>query len=367
MSEIATLNKERMDKENAPELYKIWDEARNHIESGNYDKAIEIYKYILVRYGDDEIAAEHANAYLGDLFLTLRQLDEAEGHIKKAIGYSSEKAEYHYILGFVYSNRSEWKSAIKEFEIAVARQPENAEYLRGVGWVMCQSDDRDVGLKLLLKANELSPENANILTDLAVAYLAEDFKQAKAYAEQAVNLDPENELAREVLKRIRIAEQDIKQFLKDTRSGWERASKATSNTHFIHRYKVSLKDNPDTWRTIDIKGNQMLSTLHKAIFKAFDRYDEHEYSFFLKNIPYDSENEYTSVGLCADGNAKPASRIRIDSVELYGGRKFLYLFDYGDEWWHNVELMSVTPRVTRAKYPRVVKKQGKSPPQYPRP
>ena len=351
--------------ENTPELYKIWDEARNHIESGNHNKAIEIYKYILLRYGDNDIAVEHANAYLGDIFLTLRRLEQAEEHIKKAIGYSPENPEYHYILGFIFSNKRQWGKAIAEFEIAVTRQPENGEYLRGLGWAICQNGNRDKGLALLLKANEQSPNGANILTDLAVAYLAEDFKQARAYAEQAVSLDPGNAVAREVLNRMEIAEKDIKHAVKDTRSGWERIPLVSSNTHFIHRFKVSLKNDPDIWRIIDIKGNQMLSTLHKAIFKAFDRYEEHEYSFFLSNKPYDRDSEYTSPGLNNGGTGKLATRIRIDSVELYGGRKILYLFDHGDEWWHDVELMSVTPRVTRAKYPRVVKKQGKSPPQYP--
>jgi len=65
-----------MVREDASELHTIWDEARNHIESGNYGKAVEIYRYILVRYADNGVAAEHANAYLGDIFLTLRQLDE---------------------------------------------------------------------------------------------------------------------------------------------------------------------------------------------------------------------------------------------------------------------------------------------------
>ena len=59
-----------MDRDNIPELYAIWDEARSYIESGNYDKAIEIYRYILVRFGDNDVAAEHVNAYLGDSFGT---------------------------------------------------------------------------------------------------------------------------------------------------------------------------------------------------------------------------------------------------------------------------------------------------------
>ena len=94
-----------MTKEDVPELNSIWEEAREHIESSNYDKAIEIYRYILVRYGNDDIAVEHANAYLGDIFLTLQKLDLAEDHIKKALNLSPEKPAYRCILGFIYSNK----------------------------------------------------------------------------------------------------------------------------------------------------------------------------------------------------------------------------------------------------------------------
>ena len=55
-----------MDKEMS-ELDTIWDEARNQIQSGHQDKAVEIYKYILVRYADDPVANEYANAYLGEI------------------------------------------------------------------------------------------------------------------------------------------------------------------------------------------------------------------------------------------------------------------------------------------------------------
>jgi len=197
-----------------------------------------------------------------------------------------------------------------------------------------------------------------------VAYLSSvNIDKAREYAERAVSMDHTNPVAQDVLK-------NILGFSKGFSQQDERAAKvktrpsAYTDTHFIHRFKVSLRDKPDIWRIIDIKGNQMLSSLHKAIFKAFDRFEEHPYSFFLRNKPYDRESEYTSPGLDTDGTGKLATRIRIDSIALYGGPKILYLFDYGDEWWHEVELISVTKRVTRASYPRVVKKQGKSPPQY---
>jgi len=355
-----------MTNEDIPELHSIWDEARVSIEQGNYDKAIEIYRYVLIRYADQPVAVEYANAYLGDIFLTLRQLDDAKRHIRKAIALEPEKPSYRYILGFIYSIERRWSEAVLEFETALEKEPGNGEYLRGLGWALFSGGDQARGLSCLEEASRLQPSNANIMTDLAVAYMSSfNPDKAREYAERAVRIDPYNPVARRVLTEV----QSVARWF---RCGDETAEKAStrpfvcSNTHFIHRFRVSLRDRPDVWRVIDIKGNQMLSSLHKAIFRAFDRSEERQYSFFLSNKPYDTASEYTSPNAGIDRAHKLASRIRIDSVELYGGRKFLYLFDYDEEWWHDVELVSVTERVTRAKYPRVVKKHGKSPPQYPK-
>ncbi len=354
-----------MTNEDIPEIQSIWDDARGFIEHGDHDKAIEIYQYILIRYSDDPIAVEYANAYLGDLFLTLQKLDPAENHIQKAINIKPENPGYRYILGFVYSYKRQWDKAIPEFEISVKKEPSNGEYLRGLGWAIYESGDAAKGLVYLEKASNLAPANSNILTDLAVAYLSSvNMDKAREYAERAVRLDPTNPVARDVFKKVLGFSKRFSQPNKRVAKTRTKTSNY-ADTHFIHRYKVSLKGKSDIWRIIDIKGTQMLSSLHKAIFKAFDRSEEHQYSFFLSNKPYDRESEYTSPGLDEDGTSKLATRIRIDSVELYGGRKILYLFDYGDEWWHEVELISVTERITRANFPRVVKKQGKSPPQYP--
>jgi len=185
------------------ELSTIWDEARGHIEQGDYEKAIEIYRYILVRYGDNDIAVEYANAYLGDAYLTLRQLDLAENHILKAISYDPEKPGYHYILGFTYSIQRMWEKAIQEFEVAVDKEPNNGEYLRGLGWAVYSSGDRMEGLAYLHKAIDLQPINVNILTDLAVAYLSlGNIDEAKEYGEKAVQIDPGSTIARELMDKL---------------------------------------------------------------------------------------------------------------------------------------------------------------------
>ena len=148
-----------------------------------------------------------------------------------------------------------------------------------------------------------------------MAYLSSvNIDKAKEYAERAAQLEPTNSVAQDVLKRVL-------GFSKGFRQRGERTDKAPtrpsaySDTHFIHRFKVSLRDRPDIWRIIDIKGNQMLSSLHKAVFKAFDRFEEHQYSFFLSNKPCDTQSAYHAQGLDADEAGKLATRIRIDGIK----------------------------------------------------
>ncbi len=192
-----------MDSDAAPELHTIWSKAREHIEQGDYDKAAEIYKYVLIRYSDNDIALEYANAYLGDIYLTLRRLDLAEKHIKKAINCKPDNPSYHYLLGFTHSIQRRWGKAIGEFEVAVDKEPYNSEYLRGLGWAIHCAGDKAKGLAHLHRAIDLAPTDVNILTDLAAAYLSDlEFHKARQYAETAIGIDPHSHLARELLDNI---------------------------------------------------------------------------------------------------------------------------------------------------------------------
>ena len=41
-----------------------------------------------------------------------------------------------------------------------------------------------------------------------------------------------------------------------------------------------------------------------------------------------------------------------------------YWFDFGDDWWHQINMEGIEEKVPKGKYPKVTKKVGKSPPQY---
>ena len=192
-----------MTSEDAPELLTIWDEAKSYIDQGDYDKAAEIYSYILLMYSDDDVAVEHASVYLGDVYLTTRQLDLAEGHLKTAILRNPSKPDYHYLLGFTYSVKEQWLKAIKEFKEALKSDPGSGEYERCLGWAIFNGGDRSDGLCHLHRAIELSPSNTNALTDLATAMMMlGNMEEARALGERAVEVDAGNVLAHRLLEKV---------------------------------------------------------------------------------------------------------------------------------------------------------------------
>ena len=121
--------------------------------------------------------------------------------------------------------------------------------------------------------------------------------------------------------------------------------------------------NAQTWKTtLEIDESATLEDLHKATQKAVDFDDDHLYEFYIartersrERISFDDENE----GLyeCTLSSVFP----------LETGKKFFYLFDYGDNW-----LFQITPSrkkpfspVAGIKYPRVIAEFGTKPQQYP--
>jgi tetratricopeptide (TPR) repeat protein len=345
--------------ENSSELISIWYEAKNHLEAGRPDKAIEIYKYVLLRYGDDPETAEYANAYLGDIFLSLHKLDLAEEHIKKAIDHNPEKAEYHYILGFVFNKRRQWEKAISEFKSAVSREPDDAEFIRGLGWATFQNGDRIRGLSLLQKANKLNPSSVNILTDLAVANMGTSLRKARQYAEQAAAIEPDSPLVQGMLDQIRIFEENISQMLDGAHTSWQRESTVRQGSLYVFQFKVSTKDNPGKWCIIEIKANQLLSTLHKGIARAFGYQEAAQFSFFIHRTKDSKPTEFAATVPGVSGTAKSA-KIRMDSMipARDEEQKFSYLYCDEKTVLHEVELVRIINKIPRGEYPRVVKKHG---------
>ena len=119
-------------------------------------------------------------------------------------------------------------------------------------------------------------------------------------------------------------------------------------------------------RVIEIRGDQTLEQLHQAIFKAYDRRDDHAYEFQLGKRPFDPDGPNYGVDSSTlrkkrNGDARTT---KLDDLHLEPHRVFGYWFDFGDDWYHQVQLERIEQAIPTVTYPRVIKRIGKSPPQY---
>jgi hypothetical protein len=143
----------------------------------------------------------------------------------------------------------------------------------------------------------------------------------------------------------------------------------------VYTLKVYLQDGPiseayagrEISRQIDILGHQTLHDLHQAIFQAFERWEEHLYEFNLGEGPQDRSQVYFYQGGwdADDDDTGDPEATTIDDLDLSVGRYFGYIFDMGDSWEHVVEVTAIKEGAGKGQYPRVSKKVGAAPPQYP--
>jgi len=120
-------------------------------------------------------------------------------------------------------------------------------------------------------------------------------------------------------------------------------------------------------RTIQILGQQTLHDLHRAIFQAFDRFEEHLYEFNLGKGPADRTRlyEYGEYEDGGTGGGNNPETTTLDALRLRVGRRFGYTFDMGDNWEHVIEVTARDEGPVKGKFPRITGRVGASPPQYP--
>ncbi len=122
---------------------------------------------------------------------------------------------------------------------------------------------------------------------------------------------------------------------------------------------------------------------------AFDREEEHLYRFIFKwkiSEPNELQAFWRDRGMlvplrgnqqkklyincpdCLGGSCwaeeKDAAKTELGTMDLKIKQKFEYLFDFGDEWWHEIEVMEILPVSPGMTYPTISKVQGESPSQY---
>ena len=181
--------------------------------------------------------------------------------------------------------------------------------------------------------------------------------------------------------RITVPKSEIPELMneeEETATARATATRETAGQPQLYTLLVFLVDGPipeefedqEISRTIKIRGDQTLDDLHEEIFDAYDRWDEHFYEFQFGSGPHDPKGlRYVLPEVFAQDRQDPTvagdlTQTTLDSLGLKVDQSFGYWFDYGDDWWHKINVEAIDEKVPRGKFPKVTQRVGKSPPQY---
>ncbi len=135
----------------------------------------------------------------------------------------------------------------------------------------------------------------------------------------------------------------------------------------ILRFRVSWEDDDQTYRDIELQGNQTFMDFHKGILQAYEFDGKHAASFYESNDKWAYGRELNSEVLVNKKDAPALSMIKtpVSALVTLPDQKFVYVYDPAKKWTFLVELIGVSKEETaRRVYPFVLRKEGIAPAQY---
>ena len=140
----------------------------------------------------------------------------------------------------------------------------------------------------------------------------------------------------------------------------ERPPRRKKETSSVGSYVISVAYEAGCYRHIQIGANATLFDLHKAILNAFEFDDDYQHAFFMDNYVWSPVDVYVSSK--TDFGGRLTKKHTLEKLRLEKGRKFIYLFDFEDEWVFQCRVLRKLEEKTDI--PGVIKAVGDPPEQY---
>lgn len=133
-----------------------------------------------------------------------------------------------------------------------------------------------------------------------------------------------------------------------------------------YMFKINFKYNRRIRRRIELREDQTLDHLHKAIQDSIGWWDEHLYSFFMSGKPWDWDTQYEGPDIDPYFGYPPPKRsnISLKKLGLKHGQKFLCIFDYGDDHRFDITVEGIGEVREGQRYSSFIESKGKAPEQY---
>ena len=139
-----------------------------------------------------------------------------------------------------------------------------------------------------------------------------------------------------------------------------------SNKENVYQFKISLTGiEPQIWRQIQVPENYTFWDLHVAIQDSMGWWDSHLHSFTMKNL---ATGEKEEIGIPSDDFLDempilPGWEEKMADWFTEENMKVLYIYDFGDDWHHEVKLEKILPNEEGVKYPRCIAGKRACPPE----
>ncbi len=185
----------------------LLEEADRKKMQGQHNDAIKICEKIL----HSDLTCIEAYEEIGDNYLSMRQYEKAKKALQRCLQLSPRSANGNYLLGFVFSALGSWKKSIEFLERSDDIQPNHPEILRCMGWSIFHEGQKKRGIIILERALNLSKDDPLILSDLGICHLNDkNFERASMLFKKLLDIEPNNEKARECLNAVRFFQKEYK-------------------------------------------------------------------------------------------------------------------------------------------------------------
>lgn len=126
----------------------------------------------------------------------------------------------------------------------------------------------------------------------------------------------------------------------------------------IYHLRVTLRDvSPLVWRRLLVRSDTTIAQLHDVLQIAMGWEDAHLQQFRIHGKAY---GVYHEGGMTFADNPHT---VRLADFRLRKGERFVYEYDFGDFWQHDIRLEQMGPPTTRVHYPVCTVGSGDCPPE----
>jgi hypothetical protein len=124
----------------------------------------------------------------------------------------------------------------------------------------------------------------------------------------------------------------------------------------LYQLKITLAEiKPPIWRRVQVK-NCSLSKLHEVIQAAMGWTNTHLWAFDIDGEDYGDDPE-------GEMDLASARKAKLGDFVAEGVKKFSYIYDFGDNWQHIIQVKKVLSADSAVKYPLCVDGRRARPPE----